>query len=381
MMALTIDILLWAGAVIWASFLLVGIINAVLVRDIDRIDVPPPREWPFVSYVVPARNEEANIGKAVRSFCSQDYPRFEVVVINDRSTDGTSKVLKGLQAEFSSLSVAEGRDPPEGWLGKPNALEIGRSRAKGDWILMTDADVVHAPDLLRRAVAYGLREDAGMVVVRPRHVTGGVLEAILMSGVNFFFFVVMPVFLVRYSRNPLLSTGSPVFNLIRRDALESCGGFACLKRAVVDDLDIGYYVKREGHRLAVAFSGSSIGHRMYGGARQTVQGFGKTTFPTIRKAAWLLPVYFALGLMISILPYCAFAWGLVAGRMILPALISLAIMHVVFAGIAWRYQEPWYIAFTNPLRELGWLWIFARSAVLYYRKGLIWRGRSYAQTS
>jgi glycosyltransferase involved in cell wall biosynthesis len=376
-----LDILLWAGAVIWALLLLMGTLNALLVPDISRLKAPEPRAWPLVSFLVPARNEESGIRKAVASFCTQDYPAFEVIVVNDRSTDHTGQILTELQTQFPDLTVINGADPPPGWLGKPNALETARSRARGDWILMTDADAVHAPDLLRRAVAYALNEDLGMLVIRPRHVTEGILEAVLMSGVNFFFFVATPVFLVRHSPSPLFATGSPVFNLIRRDALEACGGFGCLKQAIVDDLEIGFQVKRAGYPVGVTFAGKSICHRMYRGARQTVQGFGKTTFPTIRKTPWILPLYFTLAGVVSLLPYYGFLQGLHAGRINVPAAAALVLMHACFAGIAWRYGEPWYITFLNPLRELGWLWIFARSFVVYRRDGLVWRGRSYAPPS
>ncbi len=371
------SILLWAGAAIWGVLLIVGLINACLIRDIARINAPEPREWPFVSFIVPARNEEAGIAASVSSFCTQDYPAFEVIVVNDRSTDRTGEILTGLAARYANLLVIDGSDPPDGWLGKPNALQTALYHARGDWLLMTDGDAVHAPGLLRRAVAYALAENAGIMVVRPRHITAGILEAALMSGVNFFFFVVMPIFLVRHSRIGLFSTGSPVFNLIRRDALEACDGFACLKQAVVDDLEIGFRVKRAGHGMAVAFAGEWIMHRMYAGARQTVQGFGKTTFPTIRRAWILLPVYLAVGFVISILPYLAFAAAIWTGRLNVPATVSLVTMHVIFAGIAWRYGEPWYITFLNPLRELGWMWTFVRSFILFRREGLVWRGRSY----
>lgn len=380
-MTLLLDILLWAGAILWALFLLMGILNALLVPNISKLKTPEPCEWPFVSILVPARNEESGIRKAVTSFCTQDYPAFEVIVVNDRSTDRTGQILAELQAQFSNLSVIDGTDPPAGWLGKPNALETARSHAKGEWFLMTDADAVHASALLRRGVAYALRENLGMLVVRPRHVTEGILEAVLMSGVNFFFFVATPLFLVRHSRCAWFATGSPVFNLFRRDALEACGGFACLKQAVVDDLEIGFHIKRMGYPVGVAFAGESIGHRMYRGARQTVQGFGKTTFPTIRKTPWILPLYFALAVVVSFLPYYGFIQGLCAGRIDVPAMASLALMHACFAGIAWRYGEPWYITFLNPLRELGWLCIFARSYVLYRRSGLVWRGRHYAPSA
>jgi len=217
-----LNILLWLGAGLWVLFLVLWTLNAILVTDLGTLSIAEPRDWPMVSYVVPARNEEAGIGKAVTSFCTQDYPSFEVIVVNDRSTDRTAEILAELQRGFGNLIVVEGVDPPEGWLGKPNALENGRRHGQGEWVLMTDADAVHAPDLLRRAISYGLREEAGMVVVRPRHVTGGVLEAVLMSGVNFFFFAVTPMFLVRYSRSPKFATGSPVCNLMRRDALAAC---------------------------------------------------------------------------------------------------------------------------------------------------------------
>lgn len=376
-----LDILLWTGAGVWALFVIMGVLNALLVPDISRLKVAGPGAWPFVSIVVPARNEESGIRKAVTSFCTQDYPAFEVIVVNDRSTDRTGEILSELQGGYSNLVVVEGTDPPPGWLGKPNALEAGRSRARGDWVLMTDADAVHAPGLLRRAVSYAAGERLGMLVVRPRHVTEGVLEAVLMSGVNFFFFVATPAFLVRHSRSPLFATGSPVFNLIRRDALEACGGFACLKQAVVDDLEIGFQVKRAGYPVGVTFAGESIAHRMYRGARETVRGFGKTTFPTIRRVPWVLPLYFLLAAVVSFLPYYGFIQGLIAGQVHVAAAASLVLMHATFAGIAWRYGEPWYITFLNPLRELGWLWIFTRSFFLYRRDGLVWRGRSYVQPS
>lgn len=372
-----LEILLWVSAAAWIVLFVQGVINRILVRNLSRIDAPEPESWPLVSYVVPARNEERGIERAVTSFCNQDYPNFEVVVVDDRSTDSTPHILDELQAKYDNLTVVQGQEPPPGWLGKPNALETGRKQAKGEWILMVDADAVHAPDLLRRGMAYALKEEAGMLVVRPRHLTESVMEAVLMSSINFFFFVATPLFLVRYSRSRRFATGSPVFNLIRTEAMEKCRAFACIKDAVVDDLAIGFCVKGAGYRMATAFAGSLIGHRMYRGAAETVRGFAKTTYPPIRNLPWLLPLYVVVATVVSFLPYYGFVAGLVVGEPSLPATISLALMHVVFAGLAWQYQERWYITFLNPIRELGWLWIFIRSFFLYQRKGLVWRGRSY----
>lgn len=380
MMHDVINILLWVSASVWIFFFIQGLINGWLVRHLDKINAPTPDHWPRVSFVVPARDEQDGIRRAVTSFCQQDYPNFEVIVVNDRSTDDTGRILSELQDKFSNLIVVEGTEPAEGWLGKPNALVQGEARASGEWILMADADSVHDSQVLRRAVAYGIQEGVGMVAIRPRLVSQGILEAVLMSAINFGFLVASPMFLVRHSKIKMFATGSPVFNLIRRDALNACGGFACLKRAVVDDVEIGFCVKSAGFGLAVAFSGKLINHRMYSGARATVRGFQKTTFPAIKSVPWILVLYWLGGPILSFLPYYGLATGLVHGNTSVPTVISLTMMHTVFAWIVWRYQEPWYIIFLNPLREAGWIWIYTRSFFTYTRKGLVWRGRVYEQS-
>ena len=376
-MPLWIEIPLWISASLWILFVVQGVINCVLVPDVAKLNLSEPQRWPFVSFVVPARNEEWYIREAVTGFCEQDYPNFEVIVVDDRSTDATPRILADLQKKFAHLKVLSGRIPPAGWLGKPNALQIAHEHATGEWILMVDADARFAPDVLRRGLAFALQRDAAMSVLRPRVDSDGVLEGVLMSSVNFFFFAVTPLFLVNHSKSKMFATGSPVFNLIRRDALDAVGGFACLKRQVVDDLAIGYYVKAAGFKLVTAYAGPLIKLRMYDGAAETVRGFCKTTFPAIRNRPYLLPLFYLAGTVLSLLPYYGFVASLTAGVVSIPATISLVLMHVTFAGIAWHFREPWYITFLNPVREIGWWWIFARSFVLYHRKGIVWRDRSY----
>lgn len=134
-----------------------------------------------MSIVVPARNEVSAIGKAVSSFCNQDYEGFEVIVVDDQFTDQTPDILRNLRSEHANLTVIAGTWPPEGWLGKTNALEIGQRPAKGGWILFVDADAVYVPDLLCRATAYVLEQDAAVLALWPRYRTEGVLKAIIMS--------------------------------------------------------------------------------------------------------------------------------------------------------------------------------------------------------
>jgi len=372
------QVLLWIGAASWALLFLHGLINLLFVPNVTATDFPEPRDWPLVTIIAPARDEERLIREAVTSFCTQDYPRLEVIVVDDRSTDATPHILAELQQEYQNLKVLRGHEPPEGWLGKPNALQTGWQEAAGDWILMVDADVVYRSDVVRRGVAFTLHEGTAMGVLQPRTESTGILEAILMSGFNLFIFVVTPLCLARHLRGKAFAAGSPTFNLIRRDVLEKTGGFACIRHAVVDDSAIGHYVKGEGHMLAVGYAGTMIKRRMYHGPAEAIRGFTKLLFPTIRKVPWLFPLHYLFGVTISFVPYIAFVRSVLEGVVNVPALISLVLMHLIFAMLAIRLRQPWYTTFCNPIREVVWWWIFGRSFVVYCRRGLVWRGRTYS---
>ena len=376
-MALAFEILLWLGAGLWIVFLVQTILNWILVPDVSRVANEPPVEWPVASIVVPARDEERGIREAVASFCEQDYPAFEVIVVDDGSTDATPRILAELQARYPNLRVVQGPEPPDGWLGKPNALETGRRHARGDWLLFVDADVVYAPELLRRAMCYVLSQRAAMLFLHPRLSTGGVLEAVIMSSLYLAPFSAFPMFLVSRTRGGWPAIGGGMFNLVRRDALETCGAFACIRNAVIDDVELGRTVKRAGFKQVVALSGPLIRLRMYDGARATIEGFTKNIYPLVRTHPWGALLPFALGAVVSILPYCGFVATLAAGSASVPASVSLACMHAILAGLAIHFRQPWYITFLNPLREVCWWWILVRSAVQYHRRGLIWRGRTY----
>lgn len=372
-----LDVLLWVAAGFWGLFFVQLVVNRLWLGDLSCMLVGQRGDWPLVSVVVPARNEERGIGAAVASFCKQDYPNIEVIVVEDCSTDGTGRVLEGLAGRFPNLRVVPGCDPAKGWLGKPNALEVGRKEAKGEWLLFVDADVVYDRQLVRRAVGYCLKRDVAMLTVCPQLRTAGVAEATLMSTLYLVGFGYMPSFLTNVQRFKGIAAGAGVMNLVRRDALEACGAFECLKDAIVDDVGLGYRVKAAGFDLHLALAGPLVRLRMYDGARATVAGLAKNTYPAIRQKAWLLPVLLVSGAWLSWLPYVGLFWGLGQGYVSRPAVVGLGLMHGVMGGICWWLRQPWYVAFLNPLRELGWWWILWRSWRAYRRLGLVWRGRRY----
>src|SRR5690606_5030460 len=152
------------SAGVWLT-LFVGVRFIDWLRDVE---VPADFAWPRVSIIVPARNEEREIEAALQSVLHLDYPDYEVMVVNDRSTDGTGAILERMQSAYPQLRVATVTELPRGWLGKNHAMYFGAQQASGELLLFTDADIVMRPDTLRRAVYYLEREKLDLLPMTPR---------------------------------------------------------------------------------------------------------------------------------------------------------------------------------------------------------------------
>src|SRR5262245_29499482 len=132
-------------------------VGRFLVERLRDVPLREWSEWPTVSLIAPARNEERNIEHAVRSLARLDYPNLEITIINDRSIDRTGEILDQLAAEFPQLNVVHLTELPPGWLGKNHALQLGADRSHGEWLLFADGDVVYEPTVLKRAIAYTVK--------------------------------------------------------------------------------------------------------------------------------------------------------------------------------------------------------------------------------
>ena len=247
---------------------------------------PAPRrreDAPFVSIVVPARNEERDVEEATRSKCRQDDPSFEVVVVDDRSSDGTRGILEGLEREFPGvLGVVEGVEPPNDWLGKPHALDEGaraaRAQAPSDWLIFSDADVHFAPDVVTRALAYAERERLDFLSLFPALEMKSFGERLMTPSIANVGFCYLPGWLMNLPGARLFGGGAGVFNLIRRDLFERIGGQAALRRSVVDDIRLGRNARMAGGRTGGAWALDVVSVRMYRGFRETARGFAKNGY-------------------------------------------------------------------------------------------------------
>lgn len=369
-----------------------ALINAFLSWRFSPILKPDlyeslPLGPPLVTAVIPARNEESSVEKCVRSLLGQDYPKFEVVVVDDCSTDKTPLILERLQRENPKLKVVSGAEPPEGWLGKPYAFYEGMQVAKGDWLLFADADVIFHPQAVTQAISYALKHSLDMLVLAPYFVLLTFWERVLMPGL----FVVgtgfFPMWLVKNPQFKSVALGSGTFNLVRRQAYEKVGGHQALKSEIIDDVELGRLVKSKGYCLEAGGGFSLVKVRMYSGLREIVDGFTKNFF-AIFKGGLPESLLFIISIfIISVFPFLAvpvlglnFIWSgkvsLFTVALALGACATILAFRLFVDGVVFKCKLLYVL--THPLGALIFMGIELRSAFFHwFKKEIVWRGRTY----
>jgi chlorobactene glucosyltransferase len=326
--------------------------------------------------VIPARNEARVIERTVRAFLDQDYANFEVVVVNDRSTDATGEILRSISDP--RLTVVEAEEAPAGWLGKPWALEQGSARARGELLLFVDADLIYAPAAIRAAVAEIESSEAALLALLPHFDMKTFAENVGMPMLAYFAFSGMPLWYANRSRLPFLALGGGSGNLIRREVFESIGRFEQLKDAVVDDVGLARLVRRHGEGTRAVRADDLISVRMYHSAREIVDGFTKNIFIVLGRSYAGGAVMLALLVILHLLPY---VFAIAGDWMAIANVILISLTRVVlFRSLRYRLDNA---IFLHPLMVTFWAYIFLRS--LWFtgvRNQLRWRGRTYdaAQT-
>lgn len=344
------------------------------LRLVPRLRVRQPNAFPLVSVIIPARDEERMIESAVRGMLAQTYPALEVIVVNDRSIDGTGAILERLAREDERLVVVTGSEPPPGWLGKPAALYQGSLRARGELLLFVDADVLYAPDAILAAVAHFEERGAPMLTLLPHFEMHGFWEHVAMPNLPVFAFTVIPLWLINRSRLPFLGIGGGTGNLVRRDDYLTAGGHEALKVAVVDDVALGRLFRRSGFRTEIVLANDFISVRMYEGLGEIVRGFTKNMFAVLNRNYVTALLLLILGGIVHLLPYVLALFG---DWIAIATILVIGLTRLVLF-IALRLSRIDNALFGHPLMVAVWGWILLRSLWLTgVRRQLEWRGRRY----
>jgi hopene-associated glycosyltransferase HpnB len=217
---------------------------------------PDPASWPGVVIVVPARNESLSLARTLPALAAQDYPGpWRIVVVDDRSTDGTTDAAKAQGGDRSS--VRRGAELPEGWVGKVWAMHQGIEGATETYLLLTDADILHAPGSLRRLVAESERGGLALNSRMARLRCESPAERLLIPAFVWFFSLLYPLRRVNDPADPLAAAAGGCV-LLRREALEKAGGFASIRGEIIDDVNLARRVKGSGGALRLSLSREDV---------------------------------------------------------------------------------------------------------------------------
>jgi glycosyltransferase involved in cell wall biosynthesis len=371
---------LWTGlaatsfALLLAGTLLLGYANSRVVRLAEVVRRTPLERAPRVSIVAPALNEERNIEAAIRSLAQQDYPDYEIVLVDDRSTDATPQILARLAREIPRLRVVTVRELPPGWLGKNHANMLGARTATGEVLLFTDADVMLAPTALDRAVAHLERHGLDHLTASPETVMPGLVNQFTL------YFGLMFTLYVRpwLARNPRsrAHVGIGAFNMVRASAYDAVGGHEPIRLRPDDDLKLGKILKRAGFRQDFVAGRGLIKVEWYASWRQVRDGLMKNLYAGAEYRTWLVALGVLSHVLLLALPPFALvwtdglAWWLNAGCVVLYLWQGVAASRGF--GTAW-----WAGVLLPPLALFG-AYLMVRATWLTLRNdGIDWRGTHY----
>lgn len=345
-----------------------------------------PELAPLISVIIPVRNEQRNIQRCIQALLSQTYPDFEIIVVDDHSTDATPLILADLMRACSRLRVIYGADLPPGWTGKPHALVQGAAAAQGKLLCFMDADTFAQPGLLWSTYRMAVHSHADMFSILTDQELGSFWERVVLPlvflGLSFGF----PAERVNDPSKPdAIANGQ--FILIKRAVYEHVGGHKAVKDRIDEDKAIAVVVKRAGYRLVVADGRKAATTRMYTSLAEMWEGWTKNIYLGLRDRPGLLLFGVLIGLVVSIvLPVwlvgsllwlsisCEWsAWVVAAEAIGLWAyLLWKRVQACTAFGIAGGY------AFTFPLGALVFTGMMIASAYdVLSGRGVVWKGRRY----
>jgi hypothetical protein len=383
-------LLYWISGLLLALIWLVPALQLALhfseVADLTQPEWNPPQDkaLPSLTIVVPARNEEAEIEAALRSLLQLNYPQYQVVAVDDRSTDQTGAIMERLAAEPSSagkLRVLHVRDLPSGWLGKVHAMWLGSQtsatqQTSSDWLLFTDADCVFHPDSLRRAMHYATKTSTDHLVLFPTAHMKTLGESMMIG-----FPQVMSSFAMRpwKVRDPKARDhiGVGAFNLLRRSAYDAIGTYEKLRLEVVDDLTLGETIKKAGLRQDVVFGRDLVSLRWAVGAAGVVANLEKNLFAFLKFRVSLVLAVCALTFFLCVFPFLGVILAHGWAKASFAAAVALIALVYTLSGRLMGTSALLFL--TCPIAALVFEFAALQSAFLALRDGAItWRGTKYS---
>ncbi len=332
---------------------------------------------PTVSVIVPARNEEPCLGACLESLVAQTGVSSEIIVVNDASTDRTREIAQS----FDRVRVVDASPPPSGWTGKNNAMATGASEACGEWLLFTDADTVHVPGSLARAVVEAKQHGAALLSYSPEQEVHGFWEEAVMPVIFAELAATYWPSLVSDPRSPAAAANGQ-YILITREAYDAIGGHGAVSNSLLEDVALAKAVKASGRGIFFRFGGDAVRTRMYRSFAQLREGWTKNLALLFPSPARLALLRLTESLLI--------AGGLAAALMATmrghykPAAVAAILALAVYGFLLNRVRRAHFSWQANALSPAGLLlfaYLLLRSRRSHRRGSVRWKGRAYGSST
>ncbi len=357
--------------------LLIAIINAAVWLRL-RPGPRPDEQEAFVSVLIPARNEASVIASTVAGLLAQDYPRFELLILDDHSEDGTAAIATAASQDDPRLRLLAGADLPPGWLGKNWACQQLGQAAAGDLLVFTDADVRWQPQALAGLVRLVEQESAALLTIWPTQQTETWAERLVVPLMALVVLAYLPLPLVHHTRFAVFAAANGQCLAFRRRAYDQVGGHAAVRSQIVEDIIFARRIKQAGLRLRMADGNDLIACRMYDGWPSVRDGYAKNILAGYGGRVWALLLAAVFHWFVFLGPWVWLAAALVTGAPLLwpAALVALAIAVRGLSAILSRQRAR--DAVLMPVSVLLMTAIAARALWWRWRGGPRWKGRVLA---
>lgn len=377
------ELLYWTLWFITFSLIVIAMVSLynlftfVRVKRVLEIDYQDP----FISVLVPARNEERGIRECIDSLCNQVYSSYEVLVLDDGSTDSTPDILKELKKQHTDkLTIITGSSLPNDWIGKSYACHQLSMKAKGEYLLFTDADTIHSPYSLLSLIRTSRYYQADLLTAVPNQKLSSIWEHLMIPFMHVLYHGYLPNSMIYSNRDSRFSAANGQIMLFRYDAYQEIGGHKSVKSSLVEDIDIAKQIKHNKFKVVLANAIDIVSCVMYSGFNEVFMGFSKNFYSGLSEKISIF-LFLILHLFTAyVLPPIIFIYALIIGNTELMQWGLLLTILGIFIRLSStiQFSLPFFHIFLQPLSALFAIVIAGNSFLWSLPKnGRKWKGRTY----